>query len=272
MVWLVIGSHPDHGVHAGRQPPDERERARLLVLHGGGEAGAHRQGEDRQQPHAQGHLQRRQGLHRVHAGHPGPVDGLRPHEGRRHRRGEARGGAFPPHEHLRVVVPDAAADRRVDLLHAPDAGRRARRRVLVRQVARAHARREPEPGHVRRRRGRRRGQGRGRRAGRIPARPDEVPEARRAHPARRADGGLARHRQDASRARHRGRGEGARSSRSPAPTSSRCSWAWVRRACATCSSRPRRTRPASCSSTRSTRSAASAARAWAAATTSASRR
>ena len=43
-------------------------------------------------------------------------------------------------------------------------------------------------------------------------------------------------------------------------------------ACATCSSRARRTRPASSSSTKSTRSAAIAAPAWAAATTSASRR
>jgi cell division protease FtsH len=43
-------------------------------------------------------------------------------------------------------------------------------------------------------------------------------------------------------------------------------------ACATCSSRPRRTPPASSSSTRSTQSAAIAAPAWAAATTSASRR
>ena len=63
-----------------------------------------------------------------------------------------------------------------------------------------------------------------------------------------------------------------RSSASPAPISSRCSSAWARPACATCSSRPRRTRPASSSSTKSTRSAAIAAPASAAATTSASRR
>ena len=43
-------------------------------------------------------------------------------------------------------------------------------------------------------------------------------------------------------------------------------------ACATCSSRARRTRPASSSSTKSTRSGGIAAPAWAAATTSASRR
>ena len=59
-------------------------------------------------------------------------------------RGQAGGRAVAPDEHLRVLVPDAAADRRVDLLHAPDAGRRPRRRVLVRQGARAHARREQD--------------------------------------------------------------------------------------------------------------------------------
>jgi cell division protease FtsH len=99
---------------------------------------------------------------------------------------QARGGALAPHEHLRVVVPDAAAHRRVDLLHAPDAGRGTRRRVLVRQEPRAHARREPEPGDLRRRGGRGRSEGGSLRARRLPARPVEVPEARRAHPARRA--------------------------------------------------------------------------------------
>ncbi len=63
-----------------------------------------------------------------------------------------------------------------------------------------------------------------------------------------------------------------RSSRSPARTSSRCSSASAPHACATCSSRPSRTRPASSSWTRSTRSAAIAAPASAAVTTSASRR
>jgi cell division protease FtsH len=54
-------------------------------------------------------------------------------------------------------------------------------------------------------------------------------------------------------------------------TSWRCSWASAPPASATCSSRPRPTRPRSCSWTRSTPSAASAAPASAAATTSASR-
>jgi cell division protease FtsH len=64
---------------------------------------------------------------------------------------------------------------------------------------------------------------------------------------------------------------GCRSSRSPAPTSSRCSWASAQAGCATCSSRQSRTRPASSSWTRSTPSAATAGRGWAAVTTSASR-
>lgn len=64
----------------------------------------------------------------------------------------------------------------------------------------------------------------------------------------------------------------SRSSPSPAQTSSRCSSVSVRPGYATCSTRPNRTTRASSSSTRSTPLAASAARAWAAGTTSASRR
>ncbi|GMA22924.1 hypothetical protein GCM10025864_06830 [Luteimicrobium album] len=74
-----------------------------------------------------------------------------------------------------------------------------------------------------------------------------------------------------SRAPSRAR-RACRSTRSPARTSSRCSWASAPAACATCSTRPSRTHPRSSSSTRSTPSGATAARAWAAATTSASRR
>ena len=62
------------------------------------------------------------------------------------------------------------------------------------------------------------------------------------------------------------------SSPSRAPTSSRCSSAWAPRVCATSSCRARRTPPASSSSTRSTPWDATAAPAWAAVTTSASRR
>ena len=77
-----------------------------------------------------------------------------------------------PRAGLHLVVPDAAPDRRVDLLHAPDAGRRARRRVHLRQEQGADARRVEQHDHVRRRRRLRRGEGGGLRAGRVPPRPD----------------------------------------------------------------------------------------------------
>ncbi len=62
-----------------------------------------------------------------------------------------------------------------------------------------------------------------------------------------------------------------RSSASRVLTSLKCSSAWARPVCATCSRTPRSRHPASCSSMKSTRSAAIVAPAWAAATTSASR-
>ena len=109
----------------------------------------------------------------------------------------------------RVLGPDPAADRRLDLLHAPDAGRRQGRRVQLRQVEGAHARRGQQHHHLRRRRRLRRGQGRGQGAGRLPEGPAEVPEARRPHPARRAAGRPSGHRQDAARQGDRRRGQGA---------------------------------------------------------------
>ncbi len=62
------------------------------------------------------------------------------------------------------------------------------------------------------------------------------------------------------------------SSRFRAPNLLKCSSAWARPACATCSSRRRRRRPASCSSTKSTPSARAAIPPCPAATTSANRR
>ena len=102
------------------------------------------------------------------------------------------------------------------------------------------------------------------RAGQVPGRRGEDPQGR---PAVRS----ARHRQDAAGPRGRRRGRACRSTRSPAPTSWRCSSASAPAASGTCSSRPRRTRRPSSSSTRSTPSAGTAVPAWAAATTSASR-
>jgi len=49
-------------------------------------------------------------------------------------------GLIGPAASLHLLVPDAAPDRRLGLLHAPDAGRRQGRGFLVRQVEGAHAR------------------------------------------------------------------------------------------------------------------------------------
>ncbi len=113
--------------------------------------------------------------------------------------------------------------------------------------------------HLRRRGRHRRGQGRGRRDHRVPEEPEEVPAAGRADSARRAAGRRAGLRQDAAGQGHRRRGGCAVLLHLAARTSSRCSSAWAPAACATCSSRPRTTRPASSSWTRSTPSAGGAA-------------
>ena len=144
--------------------------------------------------------------------------------------------------------------------------------ALLRQVQGQAAGQPAEEGHVQGRGRRRRGQGGAAGDHRVPARAPEVPEAGRPHPQGRAADGPPGHRQDAARARHRRRGQRAvlldlgLGLRRDVRGRGRLA------ACATCSSRARRTRPASSSSTRSTPSAATAAPAWAAATTSASRR
>ena len=99
----------------------------------------------------------------------------------------------------------AAAVRPDDLLHAPDAGRRARRHGL-RQVQGPAAHREQEPRDLRGRRRRRRGQGRPDRDRRLPEGSGQVPAPGRQDPQGRADGRPARHRQDPARPRRRRRG------------------------------------------------------------------
>ena len=129
-----------------------------------------------------------------------------------------------------------------------------------------------EEGHVQGRGRRRRGQGGAAGDHRVPARAPEVPEARRPHPQGRAADGPPGHGQDAAGARHRGRGQRAVLLHLGLGLRRDVRGRGRLAACATCSSRARRTRPASSSSTRSTPWAATAAPAWAAATTSASRR
>ena len=107
-----------------------------------------------------------------------------------------------------VVAAVHRADRRVDLPVAADAGR-GRQGARLRQVARQASHRGARARHLRGRRRRRRGQAGPAGDRRVPARSRQVPEARRPHPARRAAGRPARHRQDAARPRHRRRGERA---------------------------------------------------------------
>ena len=167
--------------------------------------------------------------------------------------------------------PAAAALRPVPVLPQRHAGRRQPGHA-VRQGQGQAVEQGPAQGHLRRRRRLRRG---GRGAPRdqgVPPEPGQVPGHRRQDPQGRPAGRPARHRQDPAGPGRRRRGRrpvllhlGLRLRRD------------VRRrrrlaACATCSSRPRPRRPPSCSSTRSTPSAATGAPAWAAATTSASRR
>lgn len=89
--------------------------------------------------------------------------------------------------------------------------------------------------------------------------PHEVPGRRRQDPQGRPALRAARYGQDAARTRRRRMKRACRSTRSPVPTSSRCSSASAPPVCATSSSRPRRTLRRSSSSTRSTPSAATAA-------------
>ena len=107
-----------------------------------------------------------------------------------------------------VLVPDAAADRRLGVLHAPDAGGR-RPRHGVRQVARAHADGKAGARDVRRCGRHRRGEGRAAGDRRVPEGPAEIPAPGRQDPQGRAAGRPSRHRQDAAGARHRRRGERA---------------------------------------------------------------
>ena len=99
--------------------------------------------------------------------------------------GTAAEAAVVPGAAAHLLVPDPAADRRLRLHAAPDAGRvRRPRRHVLRQEPRAAAGRRPGQRHVRGRRGRRRGEAGSGRDRRLPQGPGQVPEARRQDPAR----------------------------------------------------------------------------------------
>lgn len=102
--------------------------------------------------------------------------------------------------------------------------------------------------------------------------PHEVPGRRRQDPQGCPAVRASRYGQDAARTRRRRMRRASCSTRSPVPTSSRCSSVSVPPESVTSSSRPRRTPRRSSSSTRSTPSAGTAVPVWAAVTTSASRR
>ena len=94
---------------------------------------------------------------------------------------------------------------------APDAGRprRSRQSDDVRQEQGATALGRPDQDDLRgRRRGGRSERGRAGASG-VPVRSEQVSTPRRPHSPRHADGGFARHRQDAARQGHRRRSEGA---------------------------------------------------------------
>ena len=117
----------------------------------------------------------------------------------------------------------------------------------------------PRDRHLRRRSRHRRGEAGADGDRRLPARPGQVPPARRPDPSRSPPQRPARHRQDASRAGRRRARPGRRSSRCRRRSSSRRSSASAPRACATCSGRRSRSRRRSSLSTSSTRSAERAA-------------
>ena len=206
-----MGDHrprADVGVQQLRSAPDRRPETGLLRVRRRRSPGARPEGGHRRAGHRGADARRRILLH-LFPGNRQPVA---------HRRASGRGSRdrrTPPraagsaHADIHLLVPDADPRRGVDLLHAADAGRRQRPGgALVRPEPRAAHRRGPGQGHVLRRGRRRRGEGGSPRAGRLPARPRKVPEARRQDPPRRADGGIAGHRQDPARQGHRGRGKG----------------------------------------------------------------
>ncbi len=158
----------------------------------------HDPGRQHQRP-----FHRRARLHDLFAEGSGP---RRPadRQGRAHHRGAARRERPLAVRHPGVVVPDAAVDRRVDLLHAPDAGRRRPRDGLWQEPG-APPDREGRAHHLRGRRRHRRSQAGARGDRRVPEGPAEIPTARREDPEGGPAGRPARHRQDAPCPRYRGR-------------------------------------------------------------------
>ena len=146
----------------------------------------------------------RGGVPDVHRGLPGPgQDDAR--QGRPDQRQAPRPEPLV-HVGAALVVPDDPVHRRLDLLHATDAGGR-RQGALVRQGPGPADLREAQQGDLRGRRRRRGGQGRAAGDHRVPQGSPAVPEAGREDSQGRPPGGPARHRQDPAGQGDRRRGE-----------------------------------------------------------------
>ena len=134
-----LGRDPHGGAGRGqtvRRAAAGQGRHFLFRIHGLGQERQGRVGHGRG-PQDQLDVDRQEEIHDLQPGRH--LDGRRSPEIRRQGRQQAGRGAVVPVADLHLLVPDALADRRVDLLHAPDARRRPGWRVLVRQEQGADA-------------------------------------------------------------------------------------------------------------------------------------
>ena len=157
-IWVVIGlllmalvqSVPES------RPGPARQRDQLFRLPGRRRSRQRIGSNHRQAPHFRRLPRQEQHLHHHRARGPQPRRAAE-QEGREDHGAASRGGRALDPGRAGQLVSHAAADRRVDLLHAPDAvGRRPRHGL--RQVEGQAADRAAGPRHLRGRRGRRRGQ------------------------------------------------------------------------------------------------------------------
>ncbi len=137
-----------HCVQAVRHPRCRRRRQhRLLRLPRGSPRQPHQErhhpGRPGRQRDRRDHQRRPQDPHHRHL--PRPRPGRRPDRQQRQVRRQAARRGLAAHDPAGQLGPDAAADRRLGLLHATDAGRRQGRRLQLRQEQGPHARREQQP-------------------------------------------------------------------------------------------------------------------------------
>ena len=206
-IWLVIGLVVLTVVKQFDIAADDQGLRPLFRVHGQGQGGTRRIG-DRRGPHDQVGRRGQEALPDLQPRRH--LDGRRPRQVRRQGRGQAGGGAdrSSPQIFISWFPMLLLIGVWIFFMRQMQGGGRGGAFSFGKSKAQ-DARRVEQHRHLRRRRRLRRGQGGSERAGRVPARPVQVPEAGRTHPARRADGRLAGHRQDAAREGHRRRGQGA---------------------------------------------------------------